>query len=73
MSEAHAASLFGLSGQTAIVTGGTRGIGHAVVEELAALGAQVAKIGLRGTSLSVTMTAWPEVGQVSLQAQRLCS
>jgi NADP-dependent 3-hydroxy acid dehydrogenase YdfG len=34
---------YGLQGQVALVTGGTKGIGHAVVDELCALGAQVNK------------------------------
>lgn len=32
---------FGLEGDTALVTGGTRGLGHAIVSELCALGARV--------------------------------
>ena len=32
---------FGLRGDTAVVTGGSRGIGQAIVQELATLGARV--------------------------------
>lgn len=37
----HALSRFGLVNKTCLVTGGTKGIGEAVIEELCGLGAQV--------------------------------
>lgn len=35
------ADRFGLSGQTALVTGGTKGLGEAIIADLAGLGAKV--------------------------------
>lgn len=37
----HALKRFGLAGSNALVTGGSRGIGHAICTELASLGARV--------------------------------
>ena len=39
--EAHAAKRFGLSGRNCLVTGGTKGIGEAIVTEFCGLGAHV--------------------------------
>ncbi|KAJ6798711.1 tropinone reductase-like protein-like isoform X6 [Iris pallida] len=47
-----------LQGLTALVTGGTRGIGHAVVEELAGLGARVHTCSRKEEELAECLKRW---------------
>ncbi|KAB1225799.1 hypothetical protein CJ030_MR1G026811 [Morella rubra] len=47
-----------LEGMTALVTGGTKGIGHAVVEELASLGATVHTCSRNKDQLNECLRAW---------------
>ncbi|XP_020241931.1 tropinone reductase homolog At5g06060-like isoform X6 [Asparagus officinalis] len=51
-----------LIGMTALVTGGTRGIGHAVVEELAALGASVHTCSRKEGELATCLKKWEGLG-----------
>lgn len=47
---------------TALVTGGTRGIGHAIVEELAGLGATVHTCARNETQLNKCLRGWEDEG-----------
>ncbi|KAK7387405.1 hypothetical protein VNO78_28189 [Psophocarpus tetragonolobus] len=51
-----------LKGTTALVTGGTRGIGHSVVEELAEFGAKVYTCSRNEEELNACLKEWKEKG-----------
>ncbi|KAF4387914.1 hypothetical protein F8388_005531 [Cannabis sativa] len=67
-----------LRGMTALVTGGTRGIGHAIVEELLGLGAKVHTCSRNAEELNSCLMGWKNLGfevsgsvcDVSKRAQR---
>ncbi|CAE6022061.1 unnamed protein product [Arabidopsis arenosa] len=55
-----------LQGMTALVTGGASGIGHAIVEELAGLGARIHVCDISETMLNQSLSEWEKKGfQVS--------
>ena len=64
MNQEYIAKLFALSGQKAIVTGGSQGIGRSVAVALAAFGAEVTVIGRNQTLLDETVRMITEKGGV---------
>jgi tropinone reductase I len=59
---AHALARFGLVGKAALVTGGTKGIGRACVEELARLGASVFTCSRTQADLDAALKEWSAAG-----------
>ncbi|XP_027335751.1 tropinone reductase homolog At5g06060-like isoform X4 [Abrus precatorius] len=53
---------WGLNGMTALVTGGTRGIGHAIVNDLAGFGAAVHTCSRTQTELNKCLQEWQSQG-----------
>ncbi|KAF5193056.1 Tropinone reductase-like protein [Thalictrum thalictroides] len=82
MAESFTSSLmkrWSLQGMTALVTGGTKGIGHSIVEELAGLGAVVHTCSRNEDDLKQVVSQWTELGfqvtcsvcDVSVKSQRV--
>ncbi|KAL6907858.1 hypothetical protein ACP4OV_002028 [Aristida adscensionis] len=59
---AGAGGRWSLAGATALVTGGSKGIGHAIVEELAGLGARVHTCARDAAELEACRRRWAEQG-----------
>ncbi|XP_027356002.1 tropinone reductase homolog At2g30670-like isoform X1 [Abrus precatorius] len=62
MAEANIGSRWSLQGMTALVTGGSQGIGYAIVEELAQLGATVYTCSRNHSQLNESLHEWATKG-----------
>ncbi|GLC40630.1 hypothetical protein PLESTB_000038400 [Pleodorina starrii] len=58
----HALARFGLTGRTALVTGATRGIGRAIVDELGKLGTKVYVCARSAEDLEARLAEWRAAG-----------
>lgn len=73
MPSSSRASRWTLEGKTALVTGGTKGIGAACVEELASLGARVFTCARTRSDLEAALQSWSAVGYQVLGCVADCS
>nr|CAB3492152.1 unnamed protein product [Digitaria exilis] len=64
MAAAGGGERWSLAGATALVTGGSKGIGHAIVEELAGLGARVHTCSRNAAELEESRRRWADKGLV---------
>ncbi|XP_072954421.1 noroxomaritidine/norcraugsodine reductase-like [Typha angustifolia] len=64
MEKSNRAQRWSLAGTTALVTGGTKGIGHAIVEELAGLGAAVHTCSRNEAELKKCLQKWADMNLV---------